>query len=219
MSWEDVTEFSPVCDSLDVPWVAADNRPVSIKWQRGLEFLRGAMPDANAVMLMGSDDFASPAWWHYCSRMIVAKAERAFGTHRVWMIDAETCEMGLFIASCERSMGVGRVFPRAYLERAEWILWDQEADKGLDHMCADRLSRLDLPILPAHGAPGIIVDVKTQENIHSFSEFATWLGLPLSKFDVLLEPIEAQKVLAGHGMLDDMFPIFERKGHPKWTAS
>jgi hypothetical protein len=210
MSLDDAPAFAPFCDAAGIPWVAADNDPLSFKWQRGLEFLRGVLPGAEAVTILGSDDFCSPAWWQYVCRMIHSGEEQGFGTHKVWMLDSDTLQSGLFVCQSTTSMGAGRTFPRHHLERADWVLWDAPINKGLDNHCGSRLARLDLPIRTVRGAPGIIIDVKTSENIHSWQEFATWCGLPLSKFEIVLDPKGSRDLLEQHELFTHMEPLFAK---------
>jgi len=190
MSPEDEPVMGPVCDSLAVRWRTQENRPVSVKWQCGLEFVKKTFTDVDAVTVIGSDDFMSVAYMAQIASVIAGRWSLGFGPDRCWMLDAATGRLGLWCRPVVRDItgipcGAGRVFARELLDRVSWRLWRGNKDRGLDTLCSKRLRklgyRLDVMGLTNDGQRAVI-DVKTRDNIHD------WNAIPYAD---ILEPSAA----------------------------
>jgi hypothetical protein len=154
--------------------VCVANNPVSRKWQEGLRKaweLHGR--DADGVMILGSDDFVTPAYLRQACRILTSGFSAVFGVDQFYSYNALTRELGhwrqiVYHESWPIPVGCGRVFSRALLDRVSWRLWPLDQDKGLDTMCSKRLIALGYPmdLVRLDNFPGAaIVDVKSDTNI------------------------------------------------------
>ena len=176
LSPEDEVVMGPICDALGVRWKTHRNKPISVKWQVGLEFVKQTCADASAVMVAGSDDFLSDAYMVSSANLVKEGWSLGFGPDRCWMLDSATGRLGLWRRPYDPGIpgitaGAGRVFTRELLERVSWRLWTRDKNRGLDTLCSKRLRALGYQLdslgLTDHGDRAVI-NVKTGENIHSW---------------------------------------------------
>jgi len=126
-----------------VTYCEAPNRPLGRKWNAGLAVARTLDPDA--VMILGSDDFASASVFRSAVLAVphVADTWGLLGCY-VWRAADERALMWHgYPAGTPRhgeTIGSARAFSRAVLDRADWKLWPDDADRGLDAACKRRLS-------------------------------------------------------------------------------
>jgi hypothetical protein len=152
-------------------FLLADNNPLSLKWQSGLNAIHGArfLYESDAVMTVGSDDFLTPQYIEAC-RYLLAQGAELIEMDGAYFHDTRT---GRTIWANALSMGMGRCYSRALLDRLDWQLWTEEADSGLDSMAMIRVlqeggevKRISLSKeAKRHGIAAL--DVKTGENIWS----------------------------------------------------
>jgi len=194
MSPDDAAAMSPVCEVLGVRWWTHQNEPVSVKWQAGLAFVRESFPAADAVMIIGSDDFMSVAYMTQCASAIAYRHSLGFGPDRCWMLSAATGRLGLWRRPVDRGIhgipcGAGRTFSRELLDCVNWRLWRGNKNTGLDTLCSNRLRKLgyslDLMAMTDRG-PRAVIDVKTADNIHGWGSipYAEVLEPPAATFHI-----------------------------------
>jgi hypothetical protein len=140
---------------------AFPNSPLAFKWQAGLSMIRAQFPATDAVMSLGSDDFASADYMAEACRRIEEGEAIPFGKNQVHMCNGETGE----IALCQHgnpalTMGAGRMYPRQALDKLEWVLWTQPLERGLDNSASVRCYEAGMPI-KVDNIPHMVVDVKT----------------------------------------------------------
>jgi hypothetical protein len=202
MDETDVDEMRPFLRDLHiegrlVTYSVEENSPLTRKWQKGLDYMKDLKVDA--LCIQGSDDFASLEYWQNGADLL-ATAVAPFGVRSCWMLDTATGRMGLFsMGSPDRPIGCGRFFPRAILDAAEWKLWDIDLDRGLDGAAEDRLAKLGIKF-SVLDIPGVMVDVKNNENINRFDKFMNFMGAGMSRFDKVVEREEAQQILRDAGL-------------------
>jgi hypothetical protein len=149
---------------------AAPNEPLAGKFNLGAKaaYLLGA----DKMMILPSDDFASPAW--------VKAAREEPGDylvpHTCGVIDAKTQRAYKIVKNAltgQLRFGAGRVVSRAVLEAVNCELWPAEANRGLDTGSNQRILRAGFKpkVVVTEGIP--ITDVKTEHNIWPFN---TWSG-------------------------------------------
>lgn len=185
--------------------VMAENSPLTRKWQTGLNFMRHVAGDSlDAVCIMGSDDFASIDYWRAGVHKIEDGAINPFGVRSCYMLNAKTGELGRFtMGDPERPVGCGRFYPRAALDSVDWTLWTIDRDKGLDAASEIRLAEKGVK-LEVVELPGMMVDVKTEENIHGWEKFTTFCGVPFARFDEIISNERARGLLSWYGLFDSI---------------
>lgn len=196
--------------------VMAENSPLTMKWQAGLDFMRRVAGESlDAVCLMGSDDFASLDFWLDGVRRVQEGAQNPFGVRSCMMLNAETEEMGQFtMGDPGRPVGCGRFYPRASLDAIDWRLWSIDRDKGVDGASEIRLAENGVR-LEVVEMPGMMVDVKIAgENINGWDRFTTFCGVPFARFDFILKPEETWSELDRHGLAAEI-----RRGIGKEAAT
>jgi len=178
---EDQRFLGALGGDLNLFWRFLDNRPLSTKWQRGLEFVADAI-DADAVMILGSDDFANEAYFRLAAEKLAA-GSAGFGPDSIWFHQRSTGALGRWVGplwidnAAEKypiPSGAGRVFSRKLLDAVRWRLWDFTANAALDTHCSMLLNKTGrrLDCLPMAEHPdAAIVDVKDGRNLHSWSCF------------------------------------------------
>ena len=166
LSPEDREVMAPICAAAGWLWTQAPNQPLSHKWQTGLAALRFRIPDADAVMVLGSDDFFTPGFLQ-AGREALAAGEIAVGPQAVWMLDRASGCLGLW----KGEVGTGRFLARAALDAADWKLWTVPKRMGLDGLASDALAAAGIPIRPLGGDAyngTTIVDLKEDANLHAW---------------------------------------------------
>lgn len=149
------------------------NSPLSGKFNAALSQASQyiASPKWERIMILPSDDFASPAWVkaareeegdylypHTCATVCSE-------TQRAYYIQPNKLTFGTL------KFGAGRVVSRKVIERLGGQLWPENLDRGLDTASHNAITRAGFKhrIVQTEGIP--ITDVKTKENIWSFR---TW---------------------------------------------
>jgi len=156
--------------ALEEGWHVAEheNRPLSSKWQAGLDMLRGS--DVGSVTILGSDDVLSLT---AVDRLLAAVLSGAHvvGVSGCWVWRPADERIVLWPgyrgARQGEPIGTGRTFSRAILDDLDWKLWPDAADSGLDQMAWERLAGAGgalnreggVVLFQPHDAP--ILDVKT----------------------------------------------------------
>jgi hypothetical protein len=180
---------------------AFPNAPLAMKWQAGLSVLHNEFPNTDAVMSMGSDDFASPEYVREACRLVDGGEVTPFGKRNIHMFNAETGEIG----ECPHgnpalTMGAGRVYPRHALDRLHWVLWTSPLQRGLDNAATVRCYEASMHVLVAT-TDHPVIDVKTT-NMNSWDRLES-LNMITARHNAeearnLLEKSGLQSVLRWH---------------------
>lgn len=171
----------PDLEAAGFTWIMAANEPVSAKHQAALNAARSNWPDLDAVMQAGSDDFISEGYVRFAARR-VSRHMPSFGVGGFYMLDAETGRLAwwdkpLYLPTLMPTpYGIGRVFMRGLLDSVDWQVWPFQRNAGLDAAAARHLEGrgFHLTVIDPSaidGGAAVLIDVKTAENIHPFSEF------------------------------------------------
>ena len=119
-------------------YIEAKNKPLSLKWQKGLSVIKKLNPDY--VFIIGSDDFIS---LNYIDKIINRCGNGACGVGDNYYYDERNNKYGYFThkqsfsknPSKHRKMktvGSGRCYSKQSLNKINWILWTKSVNKGLD---------------------------------------------------------------------------------------
>lgn len=188
------------------------NDPLGAKWNAGLAAIRGH--DVDAVLIVGSDDLLDAGYFERCAAALQA-GYTFIGLRDFYLFDLATLRLCYWPGYAEGSgrfgepIGLGRCLHRVLLERSDWRLWEDALNAGLDSSMMQRLAqryasdaatmRVAVLSCRTHGIPA--VDVKSGENIWSFSQMIEGLGRveysePISFFVERFPPPEAFALLA-----------------------
>lgn len=167
-------------------YAQAENAPLSAKWQAGVDAARDL--GADAVMILGSDDFVNAAFLESVTDALEAGAEYVQPSG-LWVYDAPTAQYpaGRCFFGYAQRIGAGRTLSRHLLDRLGWQLWTEAGPGRLDGAMDARLDPVCLPYLLPRMLERrlILVDVKTEQqgqsaNIWTYDDLA---GLAVAAFD------------------------------------
>lgn len=158
-------------------YIIHPNKPVSKKWNYGLQFARKV--DFEYLIITGSDDiFSADLWEHYKTLSV-----QYFGLLDFYFLDYETSKIKYhsgFMANRQgETHGAGRALHRSVLDAVDWKLWDDTLNEGLDASMTKSLNNLILSteFIKVHSKGFVAMDIKTKENIHKASEYqGNWIA-------------------------------------------
>ena len=148
-----------------------ENKPVSNKWNAGLEFAKSH--EFDYLIITGSDDFFSPDLWEWYKSLDVHYA----GLLDFYFMDSLTGKVkyndGFSFNRKGEPHGAGRALHRSVLDAVGWKLWKDGRNEGLDASMTDTLKgiAMDFQFIKVQSKGFVAVDVKTDENIHRISEY------------------------------------------------
>lgn len=151
-------------------WLEAfPNDPLSGKFNGALGI--ACRQGATRIMILPSDDFASPAWVKAARE---SEADYLY-PHECGIFDAASGQAYVIrkLTFGQLKYGAGRVVSRKVVEACGGELWPDGLNKGLDSASHARITKAGFPIeiLKTEGVP--ITDVKTADNLWPFR---TWQG-------------------------------------------
>jgi len=163
------SRLSDLCDINRVCHVNCENKPLGKKWNTGL----AACKDKNFthLMILGSDDLPSNDFIRYnISRL--SDGYDYFGSRGLYMFGGRKNFRGFgelfYFRYGGYLVGPGRCFSRKFIEKCNWILWDNSRNSGLDGSAAKRV-RKDKFIKKGSydvAEQGLfLVDIKTTGNV------------------------------------------------------
>lgn len=175
------------------------NSPLGAKHNAGLAAMRqmyaGSARTPDAVVVIGSDDLLNAGYFVMTrSRLLDAPHLEVLGVRDLYLYDLATGRLVYtkgyrrFATPLAGTIGCGRVFKWALLERMEWVLWDGERDRSLDQSTVrrvsaalgDEVSELSEAVM-GNEAGAVALDVKTGgmpggRNIWSFNDIISAVG-------------------------------------------
>lgn len=167
----------PLCKMYGIHWVMAENTPLGAKKNKGLQHCKQFVFDY--LMEIGSDDLILNELLDDYKNYI-GKYE-FFGINDSAYINSETGECRRLI-SYQSTYGAGRMIHRNILDAADWKLWNDQINKGMDNNSILSLLKKGIgykKVTPMD-FPGVI-DIKSKENIWKFNHY---LGKPYDKEEI-----------------------------------
>lgn len=179
----------PLCEKYGIHWVMYKNDPVGEKKNFGLKKAKEFQFDY--LMEIGSDDLVlNELLDDY--KNYVGKYE-FFGISDCAYINSETGECRRLTS--KSTYGAGRMISHKSLERANWYLWKDRLNKGLDNdsvfalqrkgIMYQRVKPLEFPC---------VIDVKSKDNIWKFNYF---LGVEYNIDEILKRISNEEKEILG----------------------
>lgn len=177
-------EMIPLCESHEIKWVMHENLPLGKKKNFGLQEAKNV--EFDYLMEIGSDDLILNELLDDYKQHL---GKDFFGVQDVAYINTDGGE-------CRRlrsksTYGAGRMISRAVLEKANWKLWTDKIDIGLDNNSVFNLQRLGVAYDKTKPMefPGV-VDIKSQVNLWPFNYF---LGVDYNIEEVLHRISEGER--------------------------
>lgn len=137
---------SEICSEANIEYVEVPNSPLSLKWDCALKLAK----DADAVLILGSDDFLSVDSILLLRQELVSRNASVVGLSSLHIISPLLeilCWNGYDIY-CQphrynESIGAGRLISSHILQLSDYSLWgDENRDKGLDGLMRTKLNQL-----------------------------------------------------------------------------
>jgi hypothetical protein len=159
------SEMIPLCEKYNIAWTMYKNEPLGEKKNTGLQ--KAKEFEFDYLMEIGSDDLIVNELLDDYKKYI---GKDFFGISDVAYINSETGECRRFIS--KSTYGAGRMISRKALEKANWVLWTDKLNRGLDNNSVFALQRkgFDYYRVSPMEFPGVI-DVKSNENLWKFNYF------------------------------------------------
>ena len=159
-----------------------ENKPISNKWNAGLEFAK--QYDFDYLIITGSDDLFSHDLWKWYKTLDV---------HYAGLLDFYFRDLagkikyndGFRFNRKGEPHGAGRALHRSLLDAVGWRLWKDGLNEGLDASMTQTLRRIkfDYQFIRLKDKGFVAIDIKSSENIHSVSEYqGRWINEDESKF-------------------------------------
>lgn len=124
-------------------YVEVDNFPLSNKHNSMLEVAKKL--EVDGVVLMGSDDIVNDAFWSNIYKFKSTDKD-VKGLTDLYFYSTKSKQIGYFVGykNSTQTAGAGRFFSKYVLEKANWKLWSDSLNVGLDSDCTARLTELGI---------------------------------------------------------------------------
>jgi hypothetical protein len=169
-----------LCERYGVTFCVVPNEPLGAKWNSAL----GLVPNGEAVMILGSDDFVSREWVELAS-LAIERGHHYISPSRIAMFDAATRRAMMLERnpSGAQTFGAGRVLSAEVLAKVR-PMWDDGIDRAMDTNAHGKVV--------GHGFNRHTIDpmrvpvmaLKSGENIWTYDRWA-WRGRMCSQIDAL----------------------------------
>jgi glycosyltransferase involved in cell wall biosynthesis len=155
-----------LCHSYHVVHIPHNNFPVTAKWNRALKYMRSEGVDY--IQILGSDDIVSTMY----IQKTLERMEQGIdliGTETIYFYCGQGAERGKLVKLDTPILkGIGKTVSKRILDQCDWMLWNVEKNWGMDAIATKTIMAYN----PSKAViEGIVVDVKTKENLNSFRVF------------------------------------------------
>jgi hypothetical protein len=179
-------EDKAMCQAYHVHHYTMDNKPVTRKWNKSLEYLRTIGCDY--CMVLGSDDFISAE----LVQNTVAQMDKGIdviGINTLHFYCAQGVDRGklsrLDRPSSTTFLGVAKTISKGILDSCDWKPWNEDKNWGMDSIASKTIKQYAKTYAQVEG---MVVDVKTKQNMNSFNVFKRY---------PMVEPQEFYSFLSG----------------------
>lgn len=192
-----------LCESTGWLYLEYDNRPLSNKWQAGLNMLKPLEPDF--IITIGSDDIITPDYLRKITNR--CPADGCTGIYDFWFLDIASRRMGYwserkrstpFGGGYIRTLGAGRCYSKKLLEDLDWGVWPEGYDNKLDGLAEMKMMKV------LHRKPTCYsmqdlgswaLDIKSGQNLWNFDDYKFENTLKEEKTESLLMDLELHQIL------------------------
>jgi hypothetical protein len=161
-------------------YVEFDNRPLSRKFNAGMEALRSHSP--SHVMILGSDDIVSSSLFEAYIALLQQSDYDLMGITDLYFLGLHTKRWGFGVCGYwgnkSTMLGVARCYSSRILDNRNWNLWYDDRNARMDAAAmasvkryvneGNKISTVKFRI-KEHGH--MVIDIKTRGNISSMSNF------------------------------------------------
>ena len=159
-------EDKAICERWDVAHVTQKNKPVTAKFNTAFYYMRDMGVDY--VTIVGSDDIISTRFLRNTFSLMEAGVD-LIGVWEFYFYCGHGRDRGKLVrlerANSRTFLGIGRTVNKRVLDQCDWTLWDVEKDWGMDAIASKNLAKYSVTRAKVEG---MIVDVKTNDNLNSF---------------------------------------------------
>jgi hypothetical protein len=162
-------EDRAMCQAYHVHHYTMENKPVTRKWNKSLEYLRTIGCDY--CMVLGSDDFID----HELISNTVIQMKRGYdviGVTTLYFYCAQGIDRGklsrLDRPSSTTYLGVAKTISSKVLDQCDWKPWNEDKNWGMDSIASKTIKQYAKTYAMVEG---MVVDVKTKQNMNSFNVF------------------------------------------------
>lgn len=174
------TEDARFCDDNNVEWTQADNKPLSSKWQAGVNYLRDFKADYDAYIMLGSDDLIKGSNG-YIKYLNEGYEFIGVGDCYIRELDSGLTKhwMGYTNHRKGETAGAGRCLSKSLMNKLNWVLWELPKDNGLDGELYYRINLVGAKCKTVYSNEIKITDLKDENSLTPFSRF----NLPIIERD------------------------------------
>jgi hypothetical protein len=150
-------------------YIEVSNNPLSEKHNALLT--KAKELNVDGVVLIGSDDLLSKEILKFYHTLTPNENE-VVGFKDCYFYLTEKMELWYFKGHrFKQTIGAGRFFSKQILDKANWRLWNLEANRGLDTICTNHLKKLGINerVINLKDIDGFMVDIKHTRNITPFA--------------------------------------------------
>lgn len=152
-----------MADKHDIHFIPMPNKPVSRKFQKALTTAKSYSPDG--VLILGSDDIISTQTINNLSSGL--DEVDVSGLSLIYFYSTLPDTAGMLLEMQRGYMfGAGKMIGGELLNKLNWVLWEKDANFGLDGMAIKRMQAIPYTHTISCGT---LVDVKSRINMNKFS--------------------------------------------------
>lgn len=159
------------CKANDVEHTLHDNRPLSMKWQHGIDYIR-LNKDIDAILMLGSDDTIEGSE-NYVKYLL--QGYEFIGVGDLYVKDIKSGKIkhweGYTNHRKGETAGAGRCLSWELLDRMNWGLWNIPREKGLDGILNNRILEANAKKITISSKEVKITDLKDSHSLTPFHRF------------------------------------------------
>ena len=180
-------EDKTICSRYQVAHITQENKPVTAKFNRAFWFMRDVGVDY--VTILGSDDIISTQFGRD-TKVLMETGIDLIGVWSFYFYCGHGVDRGKLVrlerANSRTFLGIGRTVSKRVLDQCDWTLWDVEKNWAMDAIASKNLAKYAVTKAKVEG---MIVDVKTNDNLNSFRIWSKRLPEvnPQEFYDILSE--------------------------------
>ncbi len=154
-------------------WFWTENNPLGQKHNALLRYARDVPWDY--IWVLNSDSIVTPGILDLYRPLMEQGAER-IGLKDLWLYDTQGKQLYYFGGYTEGrsdSLGTGRMIHRSVVEACGWELWDNQLNRGLDHISTMRMDAVGTreTLISQHGTGEYLLELRTDEQLTSMSDW------------------------------------------------
>ena len=180
-----------VCNQYKVWHVTQNNHPVTEKFNRAFQYMKGQNVDA--VMITGSDDIFSTRFYEATLAQVNNDID-VVGINSLYFYAGDGQSRGQMVKLVRAPetplLGTGKTVSKRVLDQCDWRLWNQQRNWGMDAIASKTINQYTKSRV---AIDEMLVDVKTRTNLNSFNVWGKRLPqIPAQRFYEILSEEELQ---------------------------